>query len=42
MALAKLYASQEEIWTEQTKTLAKIPVGAEVSVQNQTGNKPKR
>ena len=42
MALAKLYASQEEIWTEQTKTLAKIPVGAEVSVQNQTGNRPKR
>ena len=42
LALAKRYARQEEVWSEHTKTLAELPVGAQVSVQNQTGNKPKR
>ena len=42
LALAKRYARQEEVWSEHTKTLAELPVGAVVSVQNQTGNKPKR
>ena len=42
LALAKRYARQEEVWSEHTKTLAELPVGAVVSVQNQAGNKPKR
>ena len=42
LALAKRYARQEEVWSEHTKALAELPVGAQVSVQNQTGNKPKR
>ena len=42
LALAKRYARQEEVWSEHTKTLADLPLGAVVSVQNQTGNRPKR
>ena len=42
LALAKRYARQEEVWSEHTKTLAELPLGAVVSVQNQTGNRPKR
>ena len=42
LALAKRYARQEEVWSEHTRTLPKLPVGSVVRVQNQTGNKPKR
>ena len=42
LALAKRYARQEEVWSEHTKTLPELPAGAQVSVQNQAGNKPKR
>ena len=42
LALAKRYARQEEVWSEHTRTLPELPAGAQVSVQNQAGNKPKR
>ena len=42
LALAKRYARQEEVLSEHTKTLPELAVGVQVSVQNQTGNKPKR
>ena len=42
LALAKRYARQEEVLSEHTKTLPELPPGAQVSVQNQAGNKPKR
>ena len=42
LALAKRYARQEEVLSEHTRTLPELAVGVLVSVQNQTGNKPKR
>ena len=42
LALAKRYARQEEVLLEHTKSLPELPVGVQVSVQNQTENKPKR
>ena len=42
VALAKRYARQEEVWSEHTRELPKLPLGSFVSVQNQKGNKPKR
>ena len=42
IALAKRYARQEEVWSEHTKDLPELQIGAQVRVQNQSGNKPKR
>ena len=42
VALAKRYTRQEEVWSEHTRDLPKLPIGSLVRVQNQTGNKPKR
>ena len=42
LALAKRYAKQEEVWSEHTRDLPELPVGSQVRVQNQAGNKPKR
>ena len=36
------YGTREEVLSEHTKTLPELAVGVQVSVQNQTGNKPKR
>ena len=42
LALAKRYGRMEERWSEHTRELPKLPLGATVAVQNQHGNKPKR
>ena len=41
-AMAQRQVVQHEAWSEHTKTLPPLPVGAKVFIQNQVGNHPRR